>query len=582
MSHSSGYCEQTSFGGGWLVFQYRFNGSVDFYRDWVEYRDGFGSVDGEFWLGLEHLHWITRARKHELLVELKDFDGNYVYARYGEFEIGNGVEQYQLKKLGTYTGTAGDSLTYHKGMKFTTKDRDNDNMSGNCATSWQGAWWYGNCYDSNLNVCGVRPSLTGFGYELITTKLEYLQYKLFEMESAMKIDRETIEQKLSGAISQLSQTIGHNLTALQTQSNKILYEQAAKANQKRMRNEIQTLASNRDVARFLTSSAGYARTISFPSCKEESSKLSGKYLIQLAENEEPFLGYCEQTAFGGGWLVVQHRYDGSVDFYRNWTEYRNGFGSVDGEFWLSLEKLHQITSARKHELLVELKDFEGNYKYTRYDEFEIGSEAELYSLKKLGSYTGTAGDSLTYHKGMKFTTKDRDNDENRSMNSAENYEGAWWYKEIHLSNLNGRYKDAWDSQSMHRFNGSVDFYHNWIEHRHGFGSVDGEFWLGLEHLHRVTSTRSHELLIELEDFEGNYIYARYSEFVIGSEVEQYPLKKLGTYSGMANDGLTYHKSMQFTTKDRDNDGHIGKNCAEDCGGAWWYNACFQIVLHRLT
>ncbi|KFB36972.1 hypothetical protein ZHAS_00004142 [Anopheles sinensis] len=175
------------------------------------------------------------------------------------------------------------------------------------------------------------------------------------------------------------------------------------------------------------------------SCKEVPTKVSGKYTIQLEPNRNIPV-YCEQGVFEGGWIVFQYRFNGSVDFFRNWVEYRNGFGSLDGEFWLGLEFVHQVTSSGKHELMVELKDRQGNYGYAHYDEFEIGSESEMYSLKKLGTYDGTAQDSLSTYKGMEFSTKDKDND-NSEINCATRHAGAWWYRSCTSSNLNGLYKN---------------------------------------------------------------------------------------------------------------------------------------------
>ncbi|XP_050094141.1 microfibril-associated glycoprotein 4-like [Anopheles aquasalis] len=185
----------------------------------------------------------------------------------------------------------------------------------------------------------------------------------------------------------------------------------------------------------------------YSSCKDLVSNVSGIYLIRVKNESEPFPAYCEQEKFGGGWLVFQYRYDGSVDFYRNWTEFKNGFGDLKKEFWLGLEKLHQLTSIRPYELIVELKDFNSTYKYARFDRFEIGSESEQYSLKTLGKYSGTAGDSLEYHKEMKFSTADRDHDKS-SGNCANIYEGAWWHKDGHYSHLNGRYLNAENNKAM--------------------------------------------------------------------------------------------------------------------------------------
>ena len=138
--------------GGWTVFQRRRDGSEDFYRGWANYVAGFGSLKREFWLGLDHMHCLTsKCPQAELRVELADFAGNYKYAHYSFFSVGNSGTNYTLHIAG-YTGTAGDSMiSEHNDMPFSTKDRDNDRYGGSCATRYQGAWWYKDCHYSNLN-----------------------------------------------------------------------------------------------------------------------------------------------------------------------------------------------------------------------------------------------------------------------------------------------------------------------------------------------------------------------------------------------------------------------------------------------
>ncbi|XP_050081952.1 angiopoietin-related protein 1-like [Anopheles aquasalis] len=190
------------------------------------------------------------------------------------------------------------------------------------------------------------------------------------------------------------------------------------------------------------------RTVEGSSCNNVSSRVSGTYLIRVKNNSEPFEVYCEQTAFGGGWIVFQYRYDGSLDFYRGWNEFRDGFGDLNKEFWLGLEKVHHITKDRKHELIVELKDFSGTYKYARYRAFEIGSESDQYVLKDLKMFEGTVKNDMADNTGMMFSTKDRDNDHYQARHCAQFHESAWWHEACTYANLNGRYIDAEDYKSM--------------------------------------------------------------------------------------------------------------------------------------
>ncbi|KFB37279.1 AGAP011225-PA-like protein [Anopheles sinensis] len=221
--------------------------------------------------------------------------------------------------------------------------------------------------------------------------------------------------------------------------------------------ELKKVAENKETLDILTASVRNVSALSeknnkilaahfinpVSSCRHVA-KISGKYLISTAERTFPV--FCEQTKFDGGWTVIQQRFDGLVDFYRNWTEYRNGFGNLEGEFWLGLEQLHQMTRNQPHELIVELRDFQGNYAYSRFGGFEIGSESEMFKLKKLGTYSGTAGHSLDVSLDQKFSTFDRDNDRDAN-NCAEDRQGAWWYLWCGYANLNGLYKNVADDRS---------------------------------------------------------------------------------------------------------------------------------------
>ncbi|XP_061597417.1 tenascin-X isoform X2 [Cololabis saira] len=141
------YCDMETDGGGWMVFQRRKDGSVDFFRGWKDYLKGFGDLKGEFWLGLEKLQNLTGTTKMSLRVDLRD-EGQSVFAKYSKFEVAK--RNFRLT-VGGYSGTAGDSLTYHNDVVFSTRDRDPMSFITRCAISYRGGWWYKNCHEANLN-----------------------------------------------------------------------------------------------------------------------------------------------------------------------------------------------------------------------------------------------------------------------------------------------------------------------------------------------------------------------------------------------------------------------------------------------
>uniref|UniRef100_A0A3B4H8U0 Tenascin XB n=1 Tax=Pundamilia nyererei TaxID=303518 RepID=A0A3B4H8U0_9CICH len=151
-------CDMETDGGGWTVFQRRKDGSENFFRRWNEYVEGFGDVNGEFWLGLASIHNLTAMSRMSLRVDLRDGDES-VFAQYSTFEVAK--RNYKLT-VGGYSGTAGDSLSYHNNRIFSTKDRDLAPFITRCAMSYRGGWWYKNCHEANLNgLYGINTKHQG-------------------------------------------------------------------------------------------------------------------------------------------------------------------------------------------------------------------------------------------------------------------------------------------------------------------------------------------------------------------------------------------------------------------------------------
>ncbi|KAG0717475.1 Ficolin-1 [Chionoecetes opilio] len=132
--HVTVFCDHTVDGGGWTVFQRRTNDSIrqDFNRTWIEYQLGFGDIQGEFWMGLDLLHVLTSTILQSLRIDLADYEGGELWAKYGFFNVGSDETKYRLR-VGRYSGDAGDAMEYHHGSSFSTHDQDNDTGDSNCA-----------------------------------------------------------------------------------------------------------------------------------------------------------------------------------------------------------------------------------------------------------------------------------------------------------------------------------------------------------------------------------------------------------------------------------------------------------------
>ena len=170
------------------------------------------------------------------------------------------------------------------------------------------------------------------------------------------------------------------------------------------------------------------------------------------------LAYCD-TSNGGGWLVVQRRQDGSVDFNRTWLEYENGFGKLTGEFWYGLKALHCLTGQGGWEMRMDITLTNGTNIFLQYEQFKVASAKDKYRLT-VGGFQGTTTDPMATHNGMYFTTRDSDNDLHPSncaiVYGPDDPIGGWWYRACwpngiapNYANSNGRHDEVFLNNQWH-------------------------------------------------------------------------------------------------------------------------------------
>ncbi|NXA95905.1 ANGL5 protein, partial [Melanocharis versteri] len=203
---------------------------------------------------------------------------------------------------------------------------------------------------------------------------------------------------------------------------------------------------------------------------------SGLYIIHPEGSNYPFEVLCDMDFRGGGWTVVQKRTDGIVKFQRTWSEYLDGFGDLNGEFWLGLRKIFDIVNqkATHFSLYVDLESENDKHAYASYDGFWIEDEACSFKIH-LGHYSGNAGDAFRGYRrednqnSMPFSTFDVDNDgcrpkctiKGQPVKSCSNFSDntGWWFSKCGLANLNGvhRYTGRllatgihWDTWTMNK------------------------------------------------------------------------------------------------------------------------------------
>ncbi|KAJ8033488.1 Fibrinogen C domain-containing protein 1 [Holothuria leucospilota] len=322
------YCNNTN-SEGWTVILRRDNGFVGFDRNWNEYKDGFGFLSQDFWIGHEKLSFVTNQKNYKLRIDITNSNGLSCYLNYEVFRTSDEFGNFKVTSLEQYSGNADECISFCS----------SNMIPGDC-----------NCQKtcSNPSVCVNTCSTDD---TCVCPNGFYLKGEecvpLSQCTSGCFVDGEIVPEGGSYVNADCSRRGVCN-------NGQLTWNDAYSCNSNEVcevRNNVRQCYSDDVMDCLDIYNAGFSD--------------SDVYTISPANwSGSPFQVYCNMTD-GGGWTVFQRRVDGTVNFYRNWTSYKEGFGTPYHENWLGNDKLYHLTNQKRYTLRIDFVNLDGSPYYAK-------------------------------------------------------------------------------------------------------------------------------------------------------------------------------------------------------------------------
>ncbi|PIK59961.1 Ficolin-2 [Apostichopus japonicus] len=403
------YCDNDVDTGGWTVLQRRRSDSVNFGRSWKDFRNGFGFLGSEFWIGNEKIAVLTNQKRYQLRMDFENVAGETYYITYDEFRISDEWGDYYISSLGTF-------------------ERSDETIPEWCPANeiFSNETCERTCDDPDTCISATSRTET----EQCVCVGEYLRHQ----EQCIPLNQcNCFVAEKGSVLGEGHFYINSRCTQKSTCRNNRLEDESYQCSDHATcdeRNGVRKCYCNPN---YEGDGVTCTREVVPKDCHElyVSGTLSdGVYTIYPDGWPSGIQVYCEMESNGGGWTVIQRRSSASADFYRGWSDYKDGFGHKNQDHWLGNKYIHSMTNQKTYQLRIDLRDSASSSFHAVYSTFSINNEADKYRLS-VGSYSGNAGNQLSGSNNKQFSTKDQDNDGWSTFNCAERHRGAWWFYEYY-------------------------------------------------------------------------------------------------------------------------------------------------------